>query len=74
MRAWTYPFRRFGWWLRSPERACRVRWCAAETVGYSAWCRTHTDEILAGEKSPELVAALAGLGYPSSAEEVDRAQ
>lgn len=53
MRALTYPLRRLGWWLRSPRPACAARWCAAETVGYSRWCRQHTDRILVGHEDIE---------------------
>lgn len=45
----TYPFRRFGRWLRDPSMACRYRLCPEPQVGLSVWCREHTDRILAGE-------------------------
>ena len=48
VRGLTYPLRRFGWWLRDPETACRARYCARPIVGFSVWCRQHTDHILEG--------------------------
>jgi hypothetical protein len=42
----TYPLRRLGWWLRSPEPACLHYRCPRPRVGLSKWCRQHTDEIL----------------------------
>jgi hypothetical protein len=30
------------------KRSCDRIWCLRERVGYSAYCRKHTDEILEG--------------------------
>ncbi len=43
-----YPFRRLVWFVISPEPACRERLCPRPIVGYSVWCREHTDRILHG--------------------------
>lgn len=45
----SYPLRRLGRWLIDPNVACAYRWCARPQVGFSAWCREHTDRIMAGE-------------------------
>lgn len=49
MSPYTYVFRRFGRWLQSPELVCVYKWCARHRVGFSLWCREHTDRILADE-------------------------
>ena len=53
-----YALRRFVLWLGSPGVACTVQQCPENRVGFSVWCREHTDQILQHRHSPELVAAL----------------
>ncbi len=42
----TYPLKRLFWFIWSPEPACDERWCAKPVVGFSIFCRQHTDEIV----------------------------
>ncbi len=44
-----YLLRRFAWWLWTPELGCAYRRCPKPTVGFSIWCREHTDRIVAHE-------------------------
>ncbi len=53
-----YVLRRLALWLGSPGVACTVPKCAENRVGFSAWCREHTDQILQHNESPELKSAL----------------
>jgi len=48
VRAATYPFRRLVTWVKTPEMVCRKPYCAHPAVGFSRWCRQHTDDILEG--------------------------
>ena len=50
VRRLTYPFRRFITWVKTPETVCRKPLCARPIVGFSVWCRKHTDDVLAGRK------------------------
>ncbi len=42
----TYPFRRAIWALLIPDPECRVYLCARRVVGFSVYCRHHTDQIM----------------------------
>lgn len=42
----SYPFRRLLQWLFAYGPSCQARWCARPRVGFSVWCRCHTDEII----------------------------
>lgn len=46
----TYPLRLLWYAIASPAPTCRKRWCARPIVGFSVWCRRHTDEILKGNR------------------------
>ncbi len=46
MSVLTYPFRLLFWAFASPNVTCKAKWCARPQVGFSVWCRFHTDEIL----------------------------
>lgn len=60
-------WRRRAWrWLRYGghwDVPCGVWSCPEGRVGFSHWCRAHTDEIVQHRKSPELVAELRRLGH-----------
>lgn len=45
-RMLTYPIRRLWWCLVAAELPCYRVWCAKPRVGFSNFCREHTDEIL----------------------------
>lgn len=51
------------WSIRSGEPACTVRSCPAPRVGFSSWCRVHTDQIITRRHDPGLGHALSELGY-----------
>lgn len=51
---------------------CTLEGCRGKRVGYSAWCREHTDQIIEGRIRRPLADALAALGHrPSPGRSVD---
>lgn len=46
----SWLFRRAHTFLMA-DLACSARRCGRRRVGFSVWCRLHTDRILAGERT-----------------------
>lgn len=53
----TYPFRRVGYWLASPNWACHHKDCARpwayQGLIASKWCKIHNARIMAGESTDD---------------------